>query len=200
MIAIVDYDTGNLRSVENALKKLGKDYVVTSDPDVIRSASHVLLPGVGEASSAMDKLRERGLDKVIPTLTQPVLGICIGIQVLCKSSEENNATCLGVFDSEIRRFREEEPKIKIPEMGWNTISDLDSPLFNGINDGDFVYYVHSYAPTMPQDESTKAIAKTTYGSQTFAAALRRGNFYGTQFQPEKSGPVGSRILKNFLDL
>lgn len=200
MIAIVDYDTGNLRSVENALKKLGKDYVVTSDPDVIRSASHVLLPGVGEASSAMDKLRERGLDKVIPALTQPVLGICIGIQVLCRSSEENDATCLGVFDSEIRRFREEEPKIKIPEMGWNNIFDLDSPLFKGINEGDFVYYVHSYAPTMPQDGQTKAIAKTTYGSQTFAAALNRGNFYGTQFHPEKSGPVGSRILKNFLDL
>ncbi|MCR5003243.1 MAG: imidazole glycerol phosphate synthase subunit HisH [Bacteroidales bacterium] len=200
MIAIVDYDTGNLRSVENALKKLGQDYVVTSDPEIIRSADHVLLPGVGEASSAMDNLRSRGLDKVIPTLTQPVLGICIGIQVLCQCSEEGNATCLGVFDSKVRKFQPEEEKIKIPEMGWNTIESLDSPLFKGIKEGDFVYYVHSFAPSLPQSGDTRVIAKTTYGSQTFAAALNRGNFYGTQFHPEKSGPVGSRILKNFLEI
>lgn len=196
MIAIVDYDTGNLRSVENALKKLGAEYTVTSDEAVIRSADHVLLPGVGEAANAMQNLRDRGLDKVIPTLTQPVLGICIGVQIMTRCSEEGNAECLGIFGTEVRMFRQEEPKIKIPEMGWNTITDLSSPLFKGIAEGAFVYYVHSYAPAPCE----MAIAKTTYGSQTFSAALQKGNFYGTQFHPEKSGPVGEAILRNFLEL
>jgi len=196
MIAIVDYDTGNLRSVENALKKLGADYVVTSDEATIRSASHVLLPGVGEAASAMDNLRSRGLDKVIPTLTQPVLGICIGVQIMCQSSEEGNATCLGIFDAKVKKFQPEENKIKIPEMGWNTIENLSSALFKGLEEGSFVYYVHSYAPSI----SSQAIANTTYGTQTFSAALQKGNFYGTQFHPEKSGPIGETILRNFLNI
>lgn len=196
MIAIVDYDTGNLRSVENALKKLGAEYVVTSDEATIRSASHVLLPGVGEAASAMENLRQRGLDKVIPTLSQPVLGICIGVQIMCRKSEEGNATCLGIFDSEVKKFQPEENKIKIPEMGWNTISELNSPLFDSIKEDSFVYYVHSYAPSI----SSQSIAMTTYGSQKFSAALQNGNFYGTQFHPEKSGPIGEAILRNFLNL
>lgn len=196
MIAIVDYDTGNLRSVENALKKIGAEYVVTSDENVIRSASHVLLPGVGEAASAMDNLRQRGLDKVIPTLTQPVLGICIGVQIMCKSSEEGNATCLGIFSTEVRKFRPQKDKIKIPEMGWNTITKLKSPLFDGIEEGSFVYYVHSYAPAVCSEE----IASTTYGEQAFSGALQRDNFFGTQFHPEKSGEVGEKILRNFIAL
>lgn len=196
MVAIIDYDTGNLRSVENALKKLGVEYTVTSDPKTIREADHVLLPGVGEAASAMDNLRQRGLDKLIPTLTQPVLGICIGVQIMCKSSEEGNATCLGIFDTDVRMFRQEKEKIKIPEMGWNTITGLSSPLFKGIPEGSFVYYVHSYAPSL----CDMGIASTTYGHQEFSAALQKDNFFGTQFHPEKSGPVGEAILRNFIEL
>lgn len=210
MIAIVDYNSGNLRSVENAVRALGRECVVTDDPALIRSASHVLLPGVGEASKAMEELRHRGLDVLIPTLTRPVLGICIGLQLMCLSSEEGNAKCMGVFPTKVTKFRD-EPGIKIPHMGWNTIEIasitpkpgddkvvpiLSSPLFAGIPTGSFVYFVHSYAP----EPCEGMIAATGYGSRSFASAICKDNFFGTQFHPEKSGPVGRKILSNFLSL
>lgn len=193
MIAVIDYDTGNIRSVANALGRLGAQYCITADPQEIRTASHVLLPGVGEASSAMAKLHERGLVEVIRSLTQPVLGICIGVQLLCRHSEEGDAECIGVFDNEVRRFR--DAGLKIPHMGWDSIEHLRSPLFEGIEEGDYVYFVHSYSPTVGPD----TIASTTYG-ETFSAAICKGNFYGTQFHPEKSAAIGERILHNFLNL
>jgi len=193
MIAIIDYDTGNLRSVANALGRLGAEYRITSRPEDIRSADRVLLPGVGEASRAMDKLRERGLVETIRSLRRPVLGICIGVQLLCRSSEEGGTECLGIFDNEVRRL--DAPGLKVPHMGWDSIEGLGSSLFDGMAEGEYVYYVHSYAPTVNAD----TIATTTYG-ETFSAAIRRDNFYGTQFHPEKSASAGERILKNFLAL
>ena len=193
MIAVIDYDTGNLRSVANALGRLGAEYTLTSSPDEIRSADRVLLPGVGEASSAMAKLRERGLVDVIRSLTQPVLGICIGVQLLCRHSEENDTECLGIFENEVRRF--DLPGLKVPHMGWNSINGLRTPLFDGIDEGAYVYYVHSFAPTLNAD----TIATTEYGIP-FSAAIARGNFFGTQFHPEKSASVGERLLQNFLKL
>ena len=196
MIAIVDYDTGNLCSVWNALERIGAEYVITDDAEVVKNADKVLLPGVGEASSAMEKLRERGLCEVIKNLTQPVLGICIGMQLMCRSSEEGNAECLGIFDTAVRRFEpDKESGVKVPHMGWNSIGNLHSPLFEGIADGAFVYFVHSYAP----DLCDECIAVSANG-RTFAAALAKGNFYGTQFHPEKSGDIGEAILRNFLKL
>lgn len=195
MIAIVDYNTGNLRSVENAVKALGQEYIVTDDAASIRSASHVLLPGVGEASKAMEELRRRGLDALIPSLTQPVLGICIGLQLMCLSSEEGNAECMGIFPTKVTKFRE-ATSIKIPHMGWNTIEDVKSPLFAGIPAGSFVYFVHSFAPECCEG----MISATGYGNRVFASAIRRGNFFGTQFHPEKSGAIGRQILRNFLSL
>lgn len=193
MIAIIDYDTGNLRSVANALGRLGAAYTVTSRPEEILAADRVLLPGVGEASRAMAKLRERGLTDTIRSLRQPVLGICIGVQLLCRRSEEGDTECLGIFDNEVRRL--DAPGLKVPHMGWDSIERPESPLFTGMQPGEYVYYVHSYAPTVNGD----TIATTTYG-ETFSAAIRRGNFYGTQFHPEKSASAGERILKNFLSL
>ncbi len=194
MIAILDYDTGNLRSVENALGRLGAEYVLTADHDAIRRAERVLLPGVGEASTAMEKLRARGLDALIPTLAQPVLGICIGLQLMCRRSEEHDTACMGIFDTEVRRFAASDG-LKVPHMGWNRIENLRTPLFEGIGEDSYLYYVHSYAPEIcPQ-----TIAVTEYGAQ-FSAALGRGNFYGTQFHPEKSGATGEKILMNFLKL
>lgn len=191
MIAVIDYDTGNLCSVANALGRLGAEYRITAVPDEIRGADRVLLPGVGEASRAMQKLRERGLADVVRSLTQPVLGICIGMQLLCRRSEENDTTCLGVFDNEVRKF--DVPGLKVPHMGWNTVTELRSPLFEGIDEESYVYYVHSYAPTVNAD----TIAVTVYGGP-FSAAICKGNFFGTQFHPEKSAGVGERILHNFL--
>ena len=193
MIAVIDYDTGNLRSVANALGRLGAEYTLTSSPDEIRSADRVLLPGVGEASSAMAKLRERGLVDVIRSLTQPVLGICIGVQLLCRHSEENDTECLGIFENEVRRF--DLSGLKVPHMGWTSIIGLRTPLFDGIDEGAYVYYVHSFAPTLNAD----TIATTEYGLP-FSAAIARGNFFGTQFHPEKSASVGERLLQNFLKL
>lgn len=193
MIAVIDYDTGNLCSVANALGRLGAEYEITASPDKIRSADRVLLPGVGEASSAMQKLRERGLVEVIRSLTQPVLGICIGVQLLCKHSEENDTQCIGVFDNDVKRFAVEG--LKVPHMGWNSIEGLNTPLFDRVEDGAYVYYVHSFAPTVNAD----TIATTVYGIP-FSGAIHKGNFYGTQFHPEKSAAVGEKILENFLKL
>ena len=196
MIAIVDYDAGNIRSVVNALERLGvKDYVVTSDAEVIRSADKVLMPGVGDASYAMANLKARGLEDVIPGLRQPVLGICVGLQLLCSSSEEGNIRCLGIFEENVVRFRSDDPAVKIPHIGWNSISDLKSPLFKGISEGSFVYFVHSFHAV----EGPDSIAVSDHGDR-FSAALHKDNFYGVQFHPEKSGPVGAMILKNFIEL
>lgn len=194
MIAVIDYGTGNLRSVENALKRLGAEYILTADEAAVRSASHVILPGVGEASAAMQALGRTGLDGTIPTLLQPVLGICIGMQLMCNRSEEGNATCMGIFDTDVTRLKP-SGGIKVPHMGWNTMENLNVPLFDGLRGGEYVYYVHSYAPAVCRD----TIAVTEYG-QKFSAALGCGNFYGTQFHPEKSGAVGEQILANFLGL
>lgn len=196
MIAIVDYDTGNLRSVCNALDRIGVQYRITDNANLIRMADRVLMPGVGEASSAMDKLRERGLCDVIRSLTCPVLGICVGMQIMCRSSEEGNAECLGIFDTEVRRFEScRDTGVKVPHMGWNTIEKLHSPLFSGFTGGEFVYFVHSFAP----DVCRHTIA-VSYNGREFSAALANRNFYGTQFHPEKSGDVGEALLRNFIEL
>lgn len=194
MIAIIDYKMGNLRSVENALHRLGAEFVVTADLAVIRSADRVLLPGVGNAAEAMNNLREARLVEVINDLRRPVLGICVGMQVMCQHSEEGDAECLGIFDTKVRRFPASATE-KVPHMGWNSIHNLDSKLLRNLKGGAHVYYVHSYYPELCQD----TIATTQHGLM-FSAALKYENFYGTQFHPEKSGDVGKQILKNFLTL
>ena len=194
MIAIVDYKMGNLRSVENALRRLGAEFVVTADAEVIKRVDRVLLPGVGNAAEAMDNLRKAGLVEVIRSLRRPVLGICVGMQVMCRHSEEGDVDCLGIFDSHVKRF-EPSQQVKVPHMGWNRIGNLESKLFKGIDGGEYVYFVHSYYPELCPD----TIATTTHGKM-FSAALKYENFYGTQFHPEKSGDVGERIIANFLKL
>ena len=197
MIAIIDYGVGNLFSLKSSLKQLGLEAVVTADADTIRKADRLILPGVGEASSAMARLREKGLDTLVPALTCPVLGICIGMQLLCRSSEEGDAACLGIFPTDVVRLpdRTADGPLKVPHMGWDTVDMLRGPLFEGIDAQTYVYYVHSYAPRL----CDAAIAATDYGMR-FSAALARDNFFGTQFHPEKSGAAGSRILRNFLTL
>jgi glutamine amidotransferase len=194
MIAIIDYKMGNLRSVENALHRLGANFVVTADPAVIRKADRVLLPGVGNAAEAMNNLREARLVEVINDLRRPVLGICVGMQVMCQHSEEGDAECLGIFDTKVRRFPHSLTE-KVPHMGWNSIHNLDSKLLRNLQGGAHVYYVHSYYPELCQD-----MIATTHHGLMFSAALKYENFYGTQFHPEKSGDVGEQILKNFLTL
>ena len=194
MIAIIDYKMGNLRSVENALKRLGAEFVVTADVEVIRRADRVLLPGVGNAAEAMENLRKADLVDVIRSLRRPVLGICVGMQVMCRHSEEGDAKCLGIFDAHVKRFVPTAEE-KVPHMGWNSIGNLESKLFKDIKGGEMVYYVHSYYPELCPD----TIATTRHGVM-FSAALKYENFYGTQFHPEKSGDVGERIIANFLKL
>lgn len=194
MIAIIDYKMGNMRSVENALKRLGAEFVVTADAEVIRRADRVLLPGVGNAAEAMENLRKADLVDVIRSLRRPVLGICVGMQVMCRHSEEGDAKCLGIFDARVKRFVPTAEE-KVPHMGWNSIGNLESKLFKDIKGGEMVYYVHSYYPELCPD----TIATTRHGVM-FSAALKYENFYGTQFHPEKSGDVGERIIANFLKL
>lgn len=194
MLAIIDYKMGNLRSVENALHRLGASFSVTADAAAIRRADHVLLPGVGNAAEAMENLRRAGLADVIRALRCPVLGICVGMQVMCRTSEEGDARCLGIFDARVRRFPAGKAE-KVPHMGWNTIGNLDTRLFADVRSGEHVYYVHSYYPELCPD----TIATTHHGL-LFSAALKYENFYGTQFHPEKSGETGERILHNFLTL
>ena len=194
MIAIIDYKMGNLRSVENALKRLGAEFVVTADAEVIRRADRVLLPGVGNAAETMENLRKADLVDVIRSLRRPVLGICVGMQVMCRHSEEGDAKCLGIFDAHVKRFVPTAEE-KVPHMGWNSIGNLESKLFKDIKGGEMVYYVHSYYPELCPD----TIATTRHGVM-FSAALKYENFYGTQFHPEKSGDVGERIIANFLKL
>ena len=194
MIAIIDYKMGNLRSVENALKCLGAEFCVTADEKIIRAADRVLLPGVGNAAEAMQNLRDADLVDVIRSLRRPVLGICVGMQVMCRHSEEGDVDCLNIFDSRVKRFVP-APDVKVPHMGWNQIGNLESKLFKGLDGGSYVYFVHSYYPELCPD----TIATSRHGVM-FSAALKYENFYGTQFHPEKSGDVGERIIENFLKL
>ena len=182
---------GNLRSVENALKRLGAEFTVTSDAAVIRSADRVLMPGVVNAAEAMENLRAASLVDVVRSLRRPVLGICVGMQVMCRHSEEGDVDCLNLFDARVKRF-EPSADLKVPHMGWNTIGNLESKLFKGIDGGEYVYFVHSYYPELCPD----TIATSRHGVM-FSAALKYENFYGTQFHPEKSGDVGERIIENF---
>lgn len=194
-VAVIKYNAGNIYSVECALRRLGITPIVTDSPELLMRADKVLFPGVGEASSAMSYLREHGLDRVIVNLTQPVLGICIGLQLLCQHSEEGNADGLGLFDIDVRRFVPQNSEQKIPHMGWNTLHNLKGPLFEGVAEGSYAYFVHSYYAPVASD----CIAECNYIAP-FCAALHRNNFYATQFHVEKSGAVGVRILENFLAL
>jgi glutamine amidotransferase len=191
-IVLIDYGAGNVQSVKYALNRLGIEPSLTKDHDEIKSADKVIFPGVGSAKAAMEQLKASGLDVLIPTLTQPVLGICVGMQLMCKHSEEGDVQCLGIIDSEVKKFK---PGLKIPHMGWNNISDLKSPLFQGLSTEHQVYFVHSYY--VPVNEYT--IATTGY-SNDFSAAIKKDNFYAVQFHAEKSGDIGEQILKKFLAL
>jgi imidazole glycerol-phosphate synthase subunit HisH len=191
-IAIINYGAGNIQSILFAIERLGYTAVLTNNPDEIQQADKVIFPGVGEASYAMQKLKESGLDRLIPNLKQPVLGICLGMQLMCHHSEEGNTVGLGIFDANVIRFSN---NVKVPQMGWNQIYDLKSLLFKGINENEYLYLVHSYY--VPKCK--EAIATTNYDVE-YASALQKNNFYGTQFHPEKSGDVGEQILANFLKL
>ncbi|MCD8292379.1 MAG: imidazole glycerol phosphate synthase subunit HisH [Prevotellaceae bacterium] len=194
-VAIVKYNAGNIYSVLHALKRLGVEPLFTDDAEALRRADKVLFPGQGEAGHVMKYLHTHGLDTLIRSLTQPVLGICIGQQLLCRHSDEGNVDCLGLFDVPVHRFIPTEQAQKVPHIGWNDIQPSDSKLFSGIAGGEYVYYVHSYyVPLCPW-----TIARTDY-IHSFSAALQKDNFYATQFHPEKSGSVGERILRNFLAL
>lgn len=198
MIAIIDYGCGNLRSVKNALERLGCSYTVTADAEVIRKASKVILPGVGNAAEAMANLEKAGLVKTVKELRVPVLGICVGMQIMCRDSEEGPVKCMGIFDAHICRFPADK-QAKVPHMGWNGLANLTmakGKIFNGLHSGDSVYFVHSYKAGLCQD----TIATCTHGNTVFSAALKYENFYGVQFHPEKSGEVGELILKNFVNL
>jgi glutamine amidotransferase len=194
MIAVIDYNCGNLRSVGNALGRIGRKYCITGDEATIRAASHVILPGVGAAFSTMESLKNTGLDRLLPQLSQPVLGICIGMQLMCRFSEEGDVQCLGIFDADVHRLNAPDG-FKVPHMGWNTVVRSASPLTDGIADGAYFYYVHSFAPTLGKHTA----ALTEYGTP-FSAILQNDNFFGTQFHPEKSGEAGERLLVNFLKL
>ncbi|WP_298525839.1 imidazole glycerol phosphate synthase subunit HisH [uncultured Christiangramia sp.] len=191
-IAIIDYGAGNIQSIKFAVQRLGFEAVLSSNAEEIQNADKVIFPGVGEAGSAMRMLRSTGLDKFIPDLKQPVLGICLGMQLMCKSSEEGNTTGLGIFDAEVIKFNTD---LKVPQIGWNTITELQGKLFENVSAEEYVYLVHSFYVPECSDE----IARTNYGVD-YSTALNRDNFYGVQFHPEKSSKTGEQILKNFLDL
>jgi glutamine amidotransferase len=191
-IVIINYGAGNIQSIKFAIERLGFEAVLSNDWTEIKAADRVIFPGVGEASFAMKMLIDSGLDVLIPTLKQPVLGICLGMQLMCNKSEEGNTTGLGIFDVDVIKFT---PKVKVPQMGWNQIYNLKSPLFQGIAENEYMYLVHSfYAPLCDE-----AIATTNYELE-YSSALQKNNFYGTQFHPEKSGDIGEKILGNFLKL
>ncbi|MPT35569.1 MAG: imidazole glycerol phosphate synthase subunit HisH [Flavobacterium sp.] len=191
-IAIIDYGAGNIQSVVFALERMGYSATITTDAKLIRSADKVIFPGVGEASTAMTRLKETKLDRVIPELQQPVLGICLGMQLLCRHTEEGNTSGLGIFDTAVVRFSN---RAKIPQIGWNTITAIESGLFQGITTESYLYFVHSYyVPLIPE-----CIATSAYDI-VYSSAIQKENFYGVQFHPEKSGEVGAQLLNNFLHL
>ena len=192
MIAIIDYVAGNVKSVENAVRKLGYETLITSNPAEIKNAEKVIFPGVGEASTAMNYLKAKNLDELIPTLTQPFLGICLGQQLLCDFSEEGNTKCLGIFDLKVKEFPARDI---VPHMGWNNLQKMSGQLFNGISEDDDFYFVHSYYCEIGENTTSQCDYILP-----FSATLKKDNFYGTQFHPEKSGDVGSKILENFLKI
>lgn len=192
MIAIIDYGAGNVKSVENAVRKLGYETVITSNPEEIKNAEKVIFPGVGEASTAMNYLKSLKLDELIPTLKQPFLGICLGQQLLCDFSEEGNTKCLGIFDLKVKEFPSTDI---VPHMGWNNLQQIKAELLDGISTDDNFYFVHSYYC----ETGDNTTSECDY-ILSFSATLQKYNFYGTQFHPEKSGDIGSKILENFLKL
>ena len=194
-IVVIKYNAGNIYSVVHALRRLGIEPIVTSDEKTILAADKVIFPGVGEAANTMKFLKEREIDKLIKSLKQPVLGICLGMQLMCKRSEEGDVECLNIFDVEVKKFVAQQQNEKIPHMGWNQIYALKSGLFLSTTENQFVYFVHSYY--VPLCENTIATVDYIY---PFSAALKKDNFYATQFHPEKSGDVGEQILRNFIDL
>lgn len=196
MTAVIEYDAGNIRSVIHALERLGAGEVeLTSDPSRIMAADRVILPGVGDASVVLESLRKAGLAELVCSLKQPVLGICAGMQILCSHTEEGDVDGLGIFRTRVKRFRPDDPSLKVPHMGWNKLENMSGPLFEGLPEATYAYFVHSfYAEPCPD-----TVALCTHGAD-FSAALKRGNFYGTQFHPEKSGPAGAAMLANFMKL
>ena len=191
-IVIIDYGAGNIQSIKFAIKRLGYEAILSSVAEEIKNADKVIFPGVGEAGSAMKMLKATGLDAIIPRLEQPVLGICLGMQLMCDHSEEGDTKGLGIFKADVKRF---ENSVKVPQIGWNQITNLTTPLFNDVQEGDYVYLVHSFYVPECEDE----IARTEYGVN-YSTALHRDNFYGVQFHPEKSSKAGEQILKNFLEI
>jgi glutamine amidotransferase len=191
-ISIIDYGVGNIKSIQFAFQRLGVEAKLTSNWKDIKASDKVIFPGVGEANYAMQQLQKRELDQLIPTLQQPVLGICLGMQLMCDFSEEGNTSCLGIFDVEVKRF---DNTHKVPQIAWNQIFNLSSPLFKGINEKEFMYLVHSYYVPL----NKQSIASTNYGVD-YASALQKNNFYGVQFHPEKSGKIGAQLLQNFISL
>lgn len=194
-VVIIKYNAGNIRSVQIALERLGISPEISDDPEVILSADKVIFPGVGEANSAMQYLNARGLDKVIVGIKQPFLGICLGMQLMCVHSEENDTKCLSIFDENVRKFKSNDVNIKIPQIGWNSITQLKSELFRGVDEKSYCYFVHSYYASLGND----TIAQTYYCGE-YSAALHKNNFYGVQFHPEKSAEVGASIIHNFLNV
>ncbi len=192
---IIKYNAGNIQSVLYALERIGASAVVTDNVEEMQAADNVIFPGVGEASTAMNYLRQRRLDEVIKNLRQPILGVCLGMQLMCAYSEENNTECLGIFDEQVKRFAPATGAIKVPQIGWNDIYNLRSDLFSNLKDNSYCYFVHSYFAALGND----TIATANY-VQPYSAALHRDNFYGVQFHPEKSAEVGEQILKNFISI
>ena len=194
-VAIVKYNAGNIYSVVNALRRMGIEPTLTDDAELLKKADRVLFPGQGHAAEAMEYLKARKLDQVIRDLKQPVFGICVGQQLLCKHSEEGNVDCIGIFDAEVKRFQPEKHEEKVPCMGWNSLYDLKSPLMAGVGEAPYVYFVHSYYVPL----CSETIATTNY-ILPYSASMHKDNFYTCQFHPEKSGKVGELILKNFMEL
>jgi glutamine amidotransferase len=192
---IIQYNAGNIQSVLYALERIGVTAQVTDDPEKIKVADKVIFPGVGEASTAMQYLKERQLDVLIKALKQPVLGICLGTQLMCAYSEENNTECLGIFNEQVKQFKPDNISIKVPQMGWNTITHLQSNLFNGLNENSYAYFVHGYYASIGEH----TIAQTNY-ILDYSSSLQKDNFYGVQFHPEKSAKAGEQIIQNFLSI
>jgi glutamine amidotransferase len=194
-VVIIKYNAGNIRSVDYALQRLGVEALITDDPEAILQADKVIFPGVGEAKNAMAYLRERELDKVLKSITQPFLGICLGQQLMCAHSEEGDVNCLGIFDEQVKRFVPGASKLKVPHMGWNSVYNLKGPLYKGIAENSYVYFVHSYYVEAGPD----TVATCDY-IHPFAASLQKENYYSCQFHPEKSADFGSMIIRNFLEV